>query len=256
MLRTVTEYLHELAAPFQMEGQRNDTVLLLHGWTGSPAHFRELGTILNGQGFGVVAPLLAGHGTSLEDMVGTGWRDWMRSAAEAATQILANQQRLHLVGLSMGGVMVLLLAPVFDAASVATINAPQKVWDRRTRLATLYRGSKRIDAGDVPVDVPPEVLQYQQQYVGTPIGTVAELRDLIGAARKNLHRVTCPALVIQSRVDETVKPVSAEIIYDGLGSTDKGLAWLENSRHVAVLDVERDIIADALVEHLTAATNQ
>lgn len=246
----VTEYIHPLAAPFRMEGKRGDTVLLLHGWTGSPAHLRELGAVLNEAGFAVVAPLLAGHGTSLEDMAETGWRDWMRTAAEAATEIVAGGPRLHLVGLSLGGVIALLLAAVFDAASVTTISAPQRVWDRRSKLATLYRGSKRIDLGEPPLPVPDDVVQYQQQYTGTPVGTVAELGDLIVAVRHNLHRVTCPALVIQSRVDETVKPVSAEIIYDGLGSSDKGLVWLEKSRHVAVLDVERDVIAAAILELL------
>ncbi len=253
----VTEYLHPLAAPFRLDGDGDEAVLLLHGWTGSPAHLRPLGATLGEAGYTVVAPLLAGHGTTLEDMVETGWRDWMRSAAEAATDILAAGQRLHLVGLSMGGVMSLLLAPVFEASSVATINAPQRVWDRRTKLATAYRGSKRIDLGEPPIPAPPEMVEFQQQYNGTPVGTVAELGDLIIASRHNLQRVTCPALVIQSRVDETVKPVSAEIIYDGLGSTQKGLVWLEESRHVALLDVERDVIADAIVDHLkSTASNE
>lgn len=200
--------------------------------------------------------MLAGHGTSLEDMVETGWRDWMRSAAEAATEIVDTGRRIHFVGLSMGGVMSLLMAPVFDAESVTTVNAPQRVWDRRSRLATAYRGSKRIDVGEPPIPAPAEVLKYQQQYNGTPIGTVAELGDLILAANHNLPRVTCRALIIQSRVDETVKPVSADIIYDGISSAEKGLVWLEKSRHVAVLDVERDIIADAIVDHLKADRGQ
>jgi carboxylesterase len=251
----VTDYLHPLVAPFQLEADGDDTVLLLHGWTGSPAHLRPLGAALNEQGYPVIAPLLAGHGTSPEDMAETGWRDWMRSAAEPAAEIVASGQRLHLIGLSMGGVMSLLLAPTFQAASVTTINAPQRVWDRRSRLATMYRGSKRIEAGEPPVPAPPEMRQYQQHYTGTPIGTAAELGDLIVAARNNLHRVTCPALIIQSRADETVKPVSAEIIFDGLGSSQKGLVWLEQSRHVAVIDVERDVIADAILEHLKSAVS-
>ena len=95
--------------------------------------------------------------------------------------------------------------------------------------------------------------QYQQHYLDTPIGTAAELGDLIVAAGNNLQRVTCPALIIQSRTDETVKPVSAEIIYDGLASTQKGLLWLERSRHVAVIDVERDVVSDAILDHLKTA---
>ncbi len=246
----MTAYLHPLVAPFHLDGERPGAAVLLHGWTGSPAHLRVLGANLNEAGFSVVAPLLAGHGTSLEDMAETGWRDWMRSATEAAMEATAAGGPLHLVGLSMGGVMSLLLAPVLGAASVTTINAPQLVWDRRMPLAGVYRGSKRIDHAEPPDPVQPEMQEYQQQYNGSPVGTVAELHDLMKAARRNLARVTCPALVIHSKADESVKPKSAEIIYDGIGSSDKGLVWLEEARHVALLDAERNVIAEAILEHL------
>lgn len=251
----MTKYLHPNAAPFSHSGDRGESVLLLHGWTGSPAHLRELGALLNEVGYGVVAPLLAGHGTTLEDMAETGWRDWVRSAGEAAEGIVSEGDRLHIVGLSMGGIIALLLAPVFHAASVTTINAPMRVWDRRSRFAAIYRGSRRIDKGDAPEPAPPEVAEFQQQYNGTPVGTAADLVDLAKAAKKNLGRVQCPALVIQSRVDETVKPVSGEIIFDGLGSSHKGLMWLEASRHVALIDVERHVIADAVLEHISGLQN-
>jgi carboxylesterase len=250
----VTEYLHPLAAPFHLDGSLPETVMLLHGWTGSPAHMRDLAQRVNSAGYTVVGPLLAGHGTSLEDMARTGWHDWLRSAAEPALEIISGGDDLHLVGLSMGGIISLLLAASLDVASVTTIDAPVLVRDRKARLAGLYRGSLRIDRSDPPIPAPPEVRQYQQQYNGTPVGTAADLADLIRAARHSLERVVCPALVIQSRVDETVQPKSAEIIYDGLGSSSKGIVWLERSRHVAVLDVERDVIADAILEHLAAAT--
>jgi len=252
----MAEYMHPLAAPFRLDGEHTDTVLLLHGWTGSPAHLRPLGEYLNREGFTIVAPLLAGHGTRVEEMVATGWRDWLRTATEPALEIIDDGRPLHLVGLSMGGVLSLLMAPVLGAASVTTINAPLLVRNRRARLAALYRGSDRIDEGDPPEPAPPETRKYQQQYDDTPVGTVAELSDLISAARRNLWRVTCPALVIQSRVDETVKPRSAEIIYDGIGSEQKGLVWLEESRHVAVLDVERVAIAGAILEHLGEPTDR
>lgn len=246
----MTGYIHPNAAPFSLEGDRSDAVLLLHGWTGSPAHLRVLGTELNDAGFAVHAPLLAGHGTSLEDMVGTDWRDWIRSAMEGAVELGRGGRRIHLVGLSMGGVMGLLMAPILEAATVTTINAPQRVWDRRNRAARLFRGSNRIDPGEPIVPVPDDMREYQQQYEGTPVGTVADLGDLIRAANRNLHKVTCPALVIQSKTDETVKPVSAEIIYDGISSTDKSLAWLEDSRHVALLDKERELISRTILDHL------
>lgn len=246
----MAEYLHPHAAPFVLEGTRDDAVLLLHGWTGSPAHFRPLGSFLNDAGFTVSAPLLAGHGTKIEDIVTTGWRDWMESAVGAALELTSAGKRLHLVGLSMGGVISLLMAPVVDAKSIVTINAPQVVWDRRSRLSLFFRGSERIRPGEPVAPAPDEVREFQQQYHGTPIGTIAELEDLMKAARRNLGRVQCPALVIQSRADETVKPISGEIIYEGLGSPDKRLMWLETSRHVALLDDERAVVAAEVLEHL------
>ena len=246
----MVDYMHPLAAPFHLPGSGGDAILMLHGWTGSPAHLRPLAGELSAVGYTVAAPLLAGHGTHIEDMVTTGWRDWMRSALEVGLALGTDHDRVHLIGLSMGGVMSILLAPVLEATSLVTINAPQKVWDKRSRFAHLVRGSDRIQPSDSPVPAPPELLEYQQQYQGTPVGTAAELNDLVNAARRNLFRVECPALVIQSRADETVRPVSGEIIYDGLGSSEKGLVWLERSRHVALLDAERDVIQQVVMDHL------
>ena len=118
-------------------------------------------------------------------------------------------------------------------------------------MARLFRGSKRIDQGE-PSDVPPgEAAQYWVQYEDSPVGTVADLLDLMDAAEHALPRITAPAVIIQSHADETVHPQSAEIIHDGLGSAQKRIVWLERSRHVALLDAERDRIHQELLAQAT-----
>lgn len=252
-IRGMTTYLHPHAAPFRFEGDRTDELLFIHGWTGSPAELRPLARSIADAGFPVSAPLLAGHGTRERDMVGTTWRDWLRSAAEAAEAVLDRGNRLHLAGLSMGGVLALLMNPTFKGASITTINAPIRVHSRRVLLAGLLRGSTRIR--EQPPGEPPheDVAEFWQSYDDQPVGTVAELFDLVRAARNNLSRVTARALIIQSEADETVKRESGQIIYDGISSFQKRLLWLPASRHVATLDIERDVIATAMVEHLEAA---
>ncbi len=249
----MADYFHPLVEPFRLDGDRDDAVVLLHGWTGSPAHLRPLGAKLNQEGYTVLGPLLAGHGTTLEQMAKTVWRDWVQSALEPTLELAAEGKTLHLVGLSMGGIISILLAPVLDALSVTTINAPIVTRDRRIRMSGMYRGSDRIDLKDPPLPAPDGLQEYQVQYDGSPVGTIAELHDLMTAARRNLGQVTCPTLVIQSKVDETVHPKSADIIYDGLGTSQKGLVWLEEARHVAVLDTEADVITEAVVQHLADA---
>jgi carboxylesterase len=57
-------------------------------------------------------------------------------------------------------------------------------------------------------------------------------------------------LVIQSKADESVRPVSAEIIKDRTSSFRKKLVWLERSRHNSLLYNERQVIHDAVLGHL------
>ena len=65
-----------------------------------------------------------------------------------------------------------------------------------------------------------------------------------------MSRVTCPLLVIQTKADESVRPVSAEIIIDRTSSFRKRLVWLERSRHNSLLYDERELIHDKILEHL------
>ncbi len=246
------EYLHPHVAPFRFEAHARDEVLFLHGWTGSPSHLRPLARVIADAGYPVTAPLLAGHGTTEAHMAKTTWRDWLRTAGEAAQAILDRGHRLHLAGLSMGGVITLLMAPTFEASSITTINAPMKVHNWRVRFSGLFRGSARIEELPEEQLPPTDTLEYWQDYKDRPVGTVAELFDLVRAARRNLTAVTSPALIIQSRADETVKPESGRIVYDGISSTEKQLVWLDQSRHVATLDMERHLIADAMLGHLAA----
>lgn len=58
----LTEQQKRVMQPFFFEGDAiNDAgVLLLHGFTGSPAELRPLGEFLSRQGYAAAAPLLPG----------------------------------------------------------------------------------------------------------------------------------------------------------------------------------------------------
>ncbi len=245
--------MHPHAEGFRLAGGP-DGVLLLHAWTASPAQMRPLGLALQQAGFTVACPRLAGHGTRVGDLVGVTWRDWVRDAATAAQELRDEGYRLHLAGLSMGAVLSLLLAAVFDAASVTAVNAPMVVWDRLAPLAWLARRSRRVrpDAGP-PVTLPPDMEVYRQDYRGTPEGSAAELLDLIRVTRTALPRVTCPALIVQSLLDETVRPESAGIVRAGIGSSDVQVLRLDHSAHLAVLGRDLEILTGEIVRHLRRA---
>ena len=59
--------------------------------------------------------------------------------------------------------------------------------------------------------------------------------------------------MIQSHADQTVRPASGKIIYDGVGAAVRRMVWLQDSSHVATLDVERHEVAAEMARHLRDA---
>ena len=71
--------LMEGATPWSVEGGPVGA-LCLHGFTGNPTSMRPVAEAFAAAGFAVELPLLPGHGTTVEDMITTGWPDWTAAA--------------------------------------------------------------------------------------------------------------------------------------------------------------------------------
>lgn len=242
--------MHPSAGPFTMDGDNGHAVVLLHGFTGTPGQFRMMGRFLNDHGYTVHAPLLPGHGTRLEDMATVTRHDWL-DAARRAVDEYRGHDGVHVVGLSMGGLLTLNLD---DVTSITTIDTPIKLYDWRWKILWLVRLVKPVVWFEEGETFDDEAAEYAIDYGGFPTVAAVELRRLIRETRRRLPAVTAPALIVQSRADETVRPESAEIIYRKISSERKRLAWLETSRHNALLDPERVRLHPLVLAHLLEQT--
>ena len=249
----MTRLFDPLAGPFRHEGSNGEAAILVHGFTGVPAHFRPLGRFLADAGYTVVAPLLAGHGTTIEDMASTGPEDWIGSVRQAHTSVASTHHRVHLVGLSMGGLISIIVGSEIGAATIATINSPLAFRDKKIYVAWLarwFRPETRWPEEDPP-DLDSEVRPFWLTYSGfptkAPVGLLAISRRALTSARD----VSCPTLVIQSLTDESVDPQSAPKLVKALGSSAR-LVWLESSIHNALLDRERHVIHRTVLDHIAS----
>lgn len=249
--RVTADLMDPLAAAFRLDGTNGEAIVLIHGFTGVPAHFRPIAKILNEAGYTVNVPRLAGHGTNIADLANTRGRDWIASARVAVAEV-AEHHRVHLAGLSMGGLLSLLLARRANAATVTTINSPAIVRDKKLYLSPVGRFFVRDvewTDGDEP-DLDPDMQQYWLPYDSFPTRSAADLFAIIRRGLWAARKIEVPSLVIQSRVDETVDPRSGKILTQLLGDNCQ-LVWLDDSIHCAVLDQERDTIAAALLARFT-----
>jgi len=99
----------------------NEGVLILHGFTGSPWEVRPVAERLASTGRSIAMPVLAGHGTNVADLDQTTWHDWLASAIAARAWLDRRCDTIHVVGLSMGGLLAVLVANDFGAARLGSL---------------------------------------------------------------------------------------------------------------------------------------
>jgi carboxylesterase len=249
------DYFDPLVAPFRWDGTNGRAVVLVHGFTGTAAHFRLLGRFLNERGYTAHAPLLAGHGTTIEAMARTDKYDWIESVRQAVASVAEDHDEVHLVGLSLGGLLSLVVAGEgserSSVASVSTINSPIRFRNARTYAAPfLHRVTPMVSWREAqPPPLSEEARPLWLTYSGFPTKALAELVAVSRLALDAAGRLSIPSLTIQSRADATVKPVSGELLADALGAGNR-LVWLERSIHNALLDGERHIVHHAVLDRI------
>src|SRR6266496_4527169 len=99
------------AEPFFFLGDAaKPACLLIHGFTGTPKEMRSMGEYLHQQGFTCLGIRLTGHATHPEDMIRSRYSDWMASVEDGYQLLRGITDSIFLVGLSMGGVLSLLMS--------------------------------------------------------------------------------------------------------------------------------------------------
>ncbi|SFI62268.1 alpha/beta hydrolase [Thermoflavimicrobium dichotomicum] len=226
--------------PFFYKGGKTG-ILLIHGFSGSPSELRPMGQYFIDKGYTVYAPLLAGHGKTAEEMVKTGWRDWWQSVLDAYERLQKEElDHLFVAGLSMGGALTLFLAAQKPVDGVISMCTPVWIKDRRLMFVDLVHYFYPFYTPKNRRKRDPEIESMMVPIDRTPLKCVASLKKFIRTQmRPSLSKVTVPALIVQSRQDETVEPESADYILEHISSEKKKLSWYENSCHIITLDKER-----------------
>lgn len=238
----------EGAEPFFLPGGASG-VLLIHGFTGSPAEMRLLGDFLHKEGYTVLAPRLAGHGTIVEDMANTKWPHWYSSVEDAYHILRAICNNITVIGLSMGGLLTFKLAAEYQVDRIVSLSTSIFIADKRLDMLPVYRMFRDFvpKKRKIYADIEPK---YSVGYAATPLSSLSSLLDLIEHVDSLLPIIQTPLLIVQGRQDHTVQPRSAEYIYDRVASNEKTLMWLEKSGHIVTIDIEREQIFRKISEFL------
>jgi carboxylesterase len=253
--------------PFLLGPRDSDKAcLLMHGFTGTSAEMRGLGEALAAQGIRVYGIALAGHSGDPDDLARSNRKEWIASATAGFAQ-LAQYRHIFAAGLSMGGMLSLMLAAHYPdriagviAMSTPTYFAgawqikfvrpfmkwfyPMKLLDfSNVKVQEEYLASTRLHWQEphASIDFSDPRIMAEIKETRLAISAIDELHQLLIEGRQEIGKVRSPLLIIHSRRDIAAAPACAEEIFRlATHANPKSLHWLKRSDHVITVGPERE----------------
>ena len=225
-------------------------VLVVHGFTGNPHSMRGLAEALAAAGLTVELPLLPGHGTSVDDMLATGFPDWLAAAEEAYADLAARCDKVAVVGLSMGGALTAWLAAEHpEIAGIACLNAVvMPPAGMREAIEAMLADGQELMTG-IGSDIAKEGVT-ESAYPETPLRPLLSLFDAAAELEARLGEIACPVLVVNSPQDHVVPPENSDVLAASVkGPVERVTA--PDSFHVVTLDNDGPAVIAAVTSFCT-----
>lgn len=239
-LRTVRPSEKDLLLPIDIrKPTRHRALLLLHGFSSSPAVYRLLLPHLS-QYDAVVCPVLPGHCTNIQDFAQAKSEAWLATAKKTCAELCQEYTAVDVLGLSLGGLIACYLAQQFKLHHLYLL-APATALHLNLRFAlnilhTLHAlgvSHFRNRGGNLYA-----YDHYELTYRVLPLTSLIEVFSLIK---------TCPSLPTKCPVDLFLGKFDAIVNSNAVARQFAHLPnvqmhWLNRSAHVLPLDGDLDTI--------------
>jgi carboxylesterase len=202
-------------------------VVCLHGLGGTPDSVAPVTDALRAAGWDVAAPLLPGHGTQAEDLLGLRWEDWLAAVPDARIAL----------GQSFGGTLALAARPTHGIVVINAVGFADP--DAVVQDEWIEAGAPDIRKPDVS----------ERAYERLPAEALREM--LHGAASLDLATIAVPVLVVTSADDAITDPYHSDVIATSVAGRVERLR-LPRSGHVATLDLDAPLLIDAVLDFVRA----
>jgi carboxylesterase len=233
------------AEAFFYKKSRQDGALLLHGFNGNPSELVYLGDYLSKKGMTVYAPLLKGHGTCIEDLSLTSHKDWLKDAEKALLKLKKYCKKVYIAGICLQGNSCAILAVKHKVDGIIFLGTPiffkKEIWVRigsfflpiLKRIKPFYRWYHK--------NFPEHLIKNRVIYPDVSLRSCGEALKIIKESKEVLHKIKCPALIMQTKTDFQIRDDSPRYIYEHISSKIKKIVWLPPADHVFVADKGRGL---------------
>lgn len=240
---------HQNSGSFEIVKNSKKACLIIHGFSGTPSQMKPLGITLAKHGFDVYAPLLSGHGTKPSALRNVKNKQWIKDVEKSFNHLKQIYSEVFVIGFSLGGLLSILLNKKYQPDKLVLISTPIKMYGAfLLNFIPFINYFKKTWSWKQEKHRLRNIYDIDYEYF--PLKSLLEVKKISIKAERSLSSIHCPLLIIQSYYDETVKPISAEIIFNKASSLNKKIHWLYKSRHLCVLGKERNDIFEEIIEFI------
>ncbi len=228
----------------------------IHGFCGSTYELQGMAEFLAEHGFRVKAPLLAGHGTSIEECNLVHADDWLQEIEYHFAEFFLYCTSAFVIGLGMGATLALHLSALFPVSGVVAM-APTFILNRfklpwYLQILAPFHNSIAIRSSRADQDNSPNPNDYG--YSRYPTNGIRAMFKLNRYVRKELPRVMAPALIMHSRDDPIAPFENALLVANSINSEDKSLITYDKFGHVLPDCPEKKTVWTDILNFLTRDT--
>lgn len=201
---------HKEKSIYKHHSSSRQVIIFIHGIIEGPKQFRHLAQIAYEMGYSINILLLPGHGGNGYAFARTSYRKWVEYVTKQVQKMKKQYDEILFVGHSMGALLTICEIAANDHQIIASvlIDPPIKIhlWPR------VVKGAIKIGIGDIKPWEDYTRAEYRAisvdktsvlGYLGWII-RYCELFVLIRYAKKQIHKIEKPLLLIFAKKDEFV----------------------------------------------------
>ena len=227
-------------------------VLCLHGLTGTPYEVRPLAEAFAEAGMRAVGPALPGHVATPEALAAVdSWERWADAARGAARDLAKRHNKVFAAGLSMGGLLSLLLASERLVDALVVVGVPLRLSPPIPWIVPVAKRFIPFLGKDGGSDIQDDAARERHpSYDRMPLHAVHELTKLQRVVRGRLRQIEAPILVAHGALDRTADREDAARIHASVASRERECLVLPASGHVVPVDRDGADLARAAADFL------
>jgi carboxylesterase len=238
---------------------KNHPILFLHGFTSSLDCIKFPVQALKQEGFSVSTPVLRGHNSNYQDLLGVKSEDWYEDAQKELLKIHADLQKPVMVaGLSMGGLVAINLAMNHpDKIYCLALAAPALIFkDKLAPLAKYLNFFFKFWNSPNSFNSKENKKKYNTNYSKFAVDSFVSLYNYSLTTRNKLDKLKTPFLVMHSFKDQVISHKGSKELIKKARSEQKNIIFYSKSGHELYLDLEKDKVVKETADYFLKMDKQ